>query len=794
MEELDESLRFASVFAADRIDAQRWFAAQQGVQVAPEAALALLDWFVTRLVACAHTALDEVRRQTPGLAPEALAVSVREPARWAAFLARYPVVARLVARASDCWRTNTRTFLDAIARDHERLGARPELIDVRSRAGRLAARRPTLITTLTSSCGQGDGVRWVYRVQDREMARWFQDVCAALNPSLSLPLHVRAILATPTCSWDSFVAAAPCSDAAMITRFMHRAGMLVRLAERLAAVDLHCENVLAAGEHPVLVDIETLFSATTSPGGGAALEAYLLSPIRSGLVSPPGTGEPGRPAVAKSGFHPGGRLVMPLAVPRLAPLDGTTGGFVHVYPVETVPCTTPAPLVDHVDTLLAGYDEMERVLVTHADLVGHLARAPQLPVRQLNGGGRIHDEALHLGLAPALLRAESIRDAWLASQALTPLERAAIRDLELPRELTIVGDHLATCVAPPLAPNQLARRHDLIRTTIALADDRVPVVTTPVATAPASFTARAVELGDHLLAIRFEGGDWHGAVWVPWAGTRVLQLIGPDLLSGLAGVAIAFAYLARITGLARFRDASLAAIARVPGDDPYAALGGYVGLGGTLYSLATCTRLLGATELARDARVYLKAVPARDVASASVDLVLGLSGLLLGALALGEEVASLVDAITRDRPPALLLPGGVPVFAPPPEVARAVALARAGWPVRSTVSIPLAWEPRLDLEAVARQLARLDEPALLDDVDLAMAAAYAAPADARFATALVTRAEQLVARHTRTGRWLAGTSVAERHQLSVLTGLPAVILALLAADAPGTVRSVRRLE
>jgi class II lanthipeptide synthase len=55
-----------------------------------------------------------------------------------------------------------------------------------------------------------------------------------------------------------FVAHEGCADRAAAGRYWERAGALLAVALLLDATDLHCGNVIAHGEHPVLVDLETL--------------------------------------------------------------------------------------------------------------------------------------------------------------------------------------------------------------------------------------------------------------------------------------------------------------------------------------------------------------------------------------------------------------------------------------------------------------------------------------------------------------------------------------------------------
>ncbi len=59
--------------------------------------------------------------------------------------------------------------------------------------------------------------------------------------------------------WMEDVATAPCSSVAGIHAFYWRAGAMLGLIYLARGVDCHCENLIAAGEFPVLVDLEALW-------------------------------------------------------------------------------------------------------------------------------------------------------------------------------------------------------------------------------------------------------------------------------------------------------------------------------------------------------------------------------------------------------------------------------------------------------------------------------------------------------------------------------------------------------
>jgi lantibiotic modifying enzyme len=56
-----------------------------------------------------------------------------------------------------------------------------------------------------------------------------------------------------------YVEAASCKNEAAVRRFYERMGALIAAAYLLKAVDCHRENVIAAGEDPVLVDIDAIW-------------------------------------------------------------------------------------------------------------------------------------------------------------------------------------------------------------------------------------------------------------------------------------------------------------------------------------------------------------------------------------------------------------------------------------------------------------------------------------------------------------------------------------------------------
>ena len=58
--------------------------------------------------------------------------------------------------------------------------------------------------------------------------------------------------------WEEYIEAKDCNTQDEVERYFERIGFLLFICYLFGATDIHCENILAAGEFPVLVDLETI--------------------------------------------------------------------------------------------------------------------------------------------------------------------------------------------------------------------------------------------------------------------------------------------------------------------------------------------------------------------------------------------------------------------------------------------------------------------------------------------------------------------------------------------------------
>jgi len=95
---------------------------------------------------------------------------------------------------------------------------------------------------------------------------------------LSLSLRILTAVDRGSYGWCEVAIPSACDSLEGIARFYRRAGMLLAVLHLLAVADIHCENVVAAGEHPVVVDLETMLTAMV-PGG-----SFAWSVLSTGLL------------------------------------------------------------------------------------------------------------------------------------------------------------------------------------------------------------------------------------------------------------------------------------------------------------------------------------------------------------------------------------------------------------------------------------------------------------------------------------------------------------------------------
>lgn len=357
---------------------------------------------------------------------------------------RYPVLGRFLSVAIDQWVDSTSEFLD-------RLRADWRVLETRFSQGPLAL--VTDVDATLSDAHHGGrsavalafdgGLRVIYKPKPVALERCYIDFLDWCNHrGLSLELKTHVVVDRRTHGWVELVTEEPCADEAAVARFYRRAGMQLCLLYVLGASDCHAENLIASGEHLVLVDMETLLWAepwSMSPGDDATAPDSVLRP---GLLPCWDCRFDTRHAIDVSGL---GFSESQDATYRRWRCVNTDG--MHVawgeWPQGTsrnVPklrgvAQTP---LEYVNDLTAGFEEMYRLLVRHRAALlrakGPIAAMRDQDVRFVFRPTFVYFRILEASLAPELLGSGIDCSIQLEQLAYAFLDRG-----ERPRAWPILG-------------------------------------------------------------------------------------------------------------------------------------------------------------------------------------------------------------------------------------------------------------------------------------------------------------------------------------------------------------------
>ena len=198
------------------------------------------------------------------------------------FFLTYAALSRLLAVMTLQWVKNTEALLRRLDLD---------LSDIRSTIlhddpGALRY----IAGTLSDSHDGGQGVlileftsgdKLVYKPRNIDIDVSYQALLGALNDAGLRPfMRQLAIVARPEYGWIEFVTNEPLPSLEASHDFYIRNGINLAITFITKATDFHYENIIAAGEHPILIDLETLMHGDPSYWD----KEYDYSPAESALM------------------------------------------------------------------------------------------------------------------------------------------------------------------------------------------------------------------------------------------------------------------------------------------------------------------------------------------------------------------------------------------------------------------------------------------------------------------------------------------------------------------------------
>ena len=453
-----------------------------------------------------------------------------------------------------------------------------------------------------------DGSRVVYKPKDLRLDVVWQKLIERFNQAKP-PVKLKAMRAISRdgYGWTEFIDHTGCGDRNDFKQFFRRAGAWLALFHLFATNDMHQENVIAFGNHPVPIDLETILQANVEEPKAqesemlaydAAIEIVANSVMAVGLLPAYGR-SPDNTVFAIGGMtadwnkktklrwsninsdemRPTKSHESGMASPNLPHIDGQYVKF-----------------ASHIDDFRAGFAEYARFLIGQsrgANQGGLFDGFAGLPVRKV-----IRPTRFYYMLHQRLINHRTMGDGviWSAqidfiarladweknSDLFWPLQRAerlALAALNVPYFFTTTDGHqicdwngISLHIDAPSGMKRgrnrvknfneedLAWQITVIQQNLSSLSRssrppaaRVKLTLPDVAVAPTKemFVAESDKIADELASYAIRRGPTAAWIGLDWLGdSDVFQLVclGPDLYNGICGIAVFLAAHTAVTG------------------------------------------------------------------------------------------------------------------------------------------------------------------------------------------------------------------------------------------------------
>jgi type 2 lantibiotic biosynthesis protein LanM len=176
-----------------------------------------------------------------------------------------PVLLRLIAVVTRQWIDTASEFIARLNADLTAItgtilqsgDAGPVVMIEGDRSDRHNGGRSVLIVSFE------DGSRVVYKPKNLQIDAAWVALVERLN-AVDAPVDLKAarVVARDGYGWTEFIDHTGCADQDGCRQFFRRAGAWLALFHCFAATDMHQENIIATGDHPVPIDLEMILQGT----------------------------------------------------------------------------------------------------------------------------------------------------------------------------------------------------------------------------------------------------------------------------------------------------------------------------------------------------------------------------------------------------------------------------------------------------------------------------------------------------------------------------------------------------
>lgn len=366
-------------------------------------------------------------------------LGARPAARLFSLFRKFPVLAELWSTAINQWRDHVREILLRATRDK---GAIARSFFGTSTTGRVndlwLGLSDRHLGGRTVALVEFEHGRVIYKprsgtseIEWASLLRWMN------RHGLKPRLKEMRILRRNSYHWMEYAEAKACDNAAAVRRFYERLGGLIAAAYLLNAVDCHRDNLIACGEHPLLVDIDALWH---------------VSPFT----------RPARPVelLYRTGFFPNAD---PTSLQSRSSVLGKARSGAHLPRIGA----HRESAADYVDEIVAGFDKGWRCLVgtsRRRDAFFQRRRRIRSRARRwIHRATESYARILRASLQPSALTSSTARRALLrrlskrhsASAAILRSEIQALARLDIPYFVRRTNQRMKSMAASP--PAELGR-------------------------------------------------------------------------------------------------------------------------------------------------------------------------------------------------------------------------------------------------------------------------------------------------------------------------------------------------
>ncbi len=632
---------------------------------------------------------ERFRHFVEGLQQKDIAISL---------LQEYPVLARQVLIHLENWVNFSLEFIRHLVADYQDLKvifnsgeSLGDLVELQWNAGDSHRQGRSVLIAKFSS-----GLKLVYKPRSLAVDVHFQELLNWLNERGNHPpFHRLKILDRSSYGWVEFISPNACNSPDELQRFYESQGGYLALLYALKATDFHSENLIASGEHPILVDLESLFHPHFAQSNFSKSEIIAAKKLNYSVLSvgllPQRIWFGESEGIEVSGLSGKEGQLTPDHIPYW---EGKGTDEMHLKRERMeMPGDNNRPrlkgeaveVTDYLDFLLKGFTNIYQLLLQHQEELlsenSPISRFANDEVRVVLRSTRSYELLLNESWHPDLLRDALERDRffdhlWIDVQYIPTLATVIPYEQEdlwqgdipvfhtrpnsrhlwssskqlIPDFLEETGLDLAYRCLKNLSQEDLDQQLWIIRAamlTLVSNHDKKPQWANYSLSEPSQKASQklllkaASDIGDRLSFLCLKEEEdvaWIGVTY-PDDENAALAPVGIDLYDGLPGIALFLAYLGTLTQQQKYTNLARSTLKAIQdftqaNRSRISRIGGFDGWGAIIYTLTNLGVLWNEPELLTEAENLVKLLPDLITQDKLFDIIGGVAGCLASLISL----------------------------------------------------------------------------------------------------------------------------------------------------------------